>query len=186
MEEIKPVEKYNLLDLKVAADEEVARYYTSKGWVENHMFVDMKLIFGYLGAIIALADFLLTYKKEFKTVRYVSLFSSSSYFIISGFMFLWTYFMQGKTVYLGKKPGKEGEYAFKSHHKVDAGGQPLYEVSFVYEFPDSLPEQPKFKKVTETWNFATFFDDQGKLSQSHFHAKLDGLLNQLDREDKNE
>ncbi|KAJ9071534.1 hypothetical protein DSO57_1003414 [Entomophthora muscae] len=172
-----PVPKYCLLDLKVAADDQAARFFKKQGCTEIHTFGDVKLILGYIASAFAFTDFYFTWKKDFQKVKHITLICVSSYFVLTGLLFLWMTFVVGKTCYQGVTANKEGHFKMSSVHILDEGYQPIYKITV--EYSPSVSGPPITHKAEASIPFASFVDDLGRISIATFDEQLAQIVNKV-------
>ena len=105
VEEKVQVNNANLTELKVATDDLVRTYFGEKlGYQESHVNTDVKLILGYASAIIAVAEFAYTWKKPFDEIRLLTITCVALYFLLSGMLTLWHFFVEKDIIFIGTDP----------------------------------------------------------------------------------
>jgi hypothetical protein len=79
------------------------QYLRSLDYVQDHTFIDVHLVLGYLAVIFVAAAAAYEYKVGFKDAKGVSTLSVGSYFILQGALYCWTHYVVQETVYIGNK-----------------------------------------------------------------------------------
>ena len=75
----------------------------STGYTQNHLLSDVRLGLGYTGVIAVAAAALYEYKVGFQEAKATSLLGVGTYFLLNLALYFWGWFMEGETVYVGKK-----------------------------------------------------------------------------------
>ncbi|KAG8871526.1 hypothetical protein FRB97_008605 [Tulasnella sp. 331] len=98
------INNYNLAELKNTLDDAVKRclsrpdYYT-----QNHMHTDVRLALGYTAVLIAAATGFYSWKISFEESKMGVMAGVSLYMLLSAGQMLYAYFVEGNTVFVGKR-----------------------------------------------------------------------------------
>jgi hypothetical protein len=75
----------------------------SRNYIQSHTLSDIRLALGYAAVISCAATAYYEYKVGFKDAKSWSMLGIGLYFIFNAALYLWGYFIEGDTVYVGKK-----------------------------------------------------------------------------------
>jgi len=75
----------------------------SLGYVQSHTLPDVRLALGYTAVIAVAAAAYYEYKVGFQEAKGWSILGIGSYFLLQTALYLWTNYIEGNTIYVGRK-----------------------------------------------------------------------------------
>ncbi|KAI9591475.1 microsomal signal peptidase 25 kDa subunit-domain-containing protein [Syncephalis fuscata] len=164
------VNKLSLSELRYASDDAVKEYLNEKRkYQQVHRHTDIKLLLGYAACAVALGDFLYGWKKPFEQFRTVSAISVSVYVILSLAAALYTYFVEDKNIYIGKR----GHETIRMDVEVK-DAKPIYHVNVVRELTDGNEVDRRERTLAKP--FTDWFDVNGLLVRERLELDIASLL----------
>jgi len=172
------VNNANLVELKVACDDAVRKYMTeTRNYKQSHKIIDVKLLLGYVSAIMAGGEFWYTWKKPFDQVRTLTMIVVAVYFVLSTFLAFWTTFVEKDIIFVGTKDNEK--VVVRSQLKKH---KPYYHLTI-----NRKAKSKKYDKKVETAtknvgtlglskSFGEWFDVDGVFLPSDFAKELDFLM----------
>ncbi|KAL0572821.1 oxygen-dependent protoporphyrinogen oxidase [Marasmius crinis-equi] len=174
-EEVK-VNNANVTELKNACDDAVKRYLSRPELFKQiYLHTDVRLGLGWASVFVAAGTAFYGYKVEFEQSKPVVWAGLILYIILTTIQTLYAYFVEGDTVYSGKRKTFSRRIVserinLSSHTQpVKGSKQPAYEVAVTYVRSSSggksLLAKGKTHGVAE---YSAFFDAQGIMDQEKF------------------
>ncbi|KAI8357852.1 signal peptidase complex subunit 2 [Choanephora cucurbitarum] len=172
-EPVQVTNKYDSTQLKIAVDDEIARFYSKElDWKQSHTHTDVKLISGYVSCLIAAGAFLNEYKTSFNEALPITILCVIAYWVIQLAAFAYSYFVEKNEIFVGALT-KDG----KTIASLVISGKankfsPLYKLD--YKFTDKLLNKTVHYKTEP--NITTWFDTTGVLVKPMIQKDLSVYL----------
>lgn len=94
----------------------------SRNYIQSHLLSDIRLGLGYAAVLSCAVAAYYEYKVGFKEAKSWSMLGIGLYFVFNVALYCWGYFIEGDTVYVGKKDN----ITVRSHLRLNANGRWKY------------------------------------------------------------
>ncbi|TGZ84042.1 hypothetical protein EX30DRAFT_338608 [Ascodesmis nigricans] len=149
-----------IAELKNTTDDAIAPYMESLGFKQSHLLTDVRLGLGFVACAIAAATFYYDYTLGFEKTKGYTVYAVVAYFVLNTILTVWIWWIEGNTVYLGKKG--DVTIKFESSSKKYT---PIYELRIVTTRGKEAPKTAEVQNPYSGW-----FDQLGFFVPKPFHA----------------
>ncbi|PBK79912.1 hypothetical protein ARMGADRAFT_1021229 [Armillaria gallica] len=184
--EVVKINNSNLTDLKNACDDAVKRYLSRPELFKQiFLHTDVRLALGWSSVLVAAGTALYGYKVEFEIAKPVVWVGLSLYIILSLVQTLYAYFVEGDTVFVGKRKTfskrivTERITLASRTEPVKQTKPPSYELTVSYVRSTSNGKSLLAKgKTRSKKEYNAFFDENGVMDQERFEKYVGELVEQ--------
>jgi len=205
------INNYNITELKHTLDDAVKRYLgRPDNYSQNHTHTDVRLGLGYTAVLVAAATGFYSWKISFGESRLGVIAGVVAYMLLSGAQMLYAYFIEGDTVFVGKRKVLEKRIETerltaqsrttrpKSSSTPAASIVPSLPTAYPRPSASALPPHYKLTvqyartasggkslirkgKVEDERCYADFFDQKGVLDEARLVTWVQALVQNVER-----
>ena len=166
-----PVNISSLAELKNGSDDAIPMVLKKLGYKQSFTYMDIRLLFGYIGVIAAALAGAYDYKFGFEKAKGFTLIGVVIYFIFYGAMNAWQYFVEKGTVYVGWRD--DTRILIKSSTDKTS---PMYKITITIEQPGAAPQSQVFQE-----SFTKWFDVDGNIVLIPFTTWINAKVQQIQK-----
>jgi len=198
--EIVKVNNANVTDLKNACDDALKHFLSRPDlFKQQYLHTDVKLALGWAGVGVAIFTGLYGWKVEFEKSKPVVWVGLIVYFLLTSFQTLYTYFIEGDIVFVGKRktfskriiterltlssrtlPAASTTSTFSSRTTTTPSPAPSYDLSAIYVQSASSGKSLLARgKTSASCGYNAWFDEAGVMDQGMFEKWVGELVGRV-------